>query len=185
MSFAEALVPFLPSMFKTGASIYGGIQTQKSEEVSAARSRSIAESEGRLREIQATRLLGQIQASFGGRGVAGGVTDVDLESGEAFLEGMDVARARFRYESLAQQADARGKAALASGIIGAVGGLADMATISHTKSKADRAKAAAAAAKKVAGPTVLKASAKGTQFGPFSAAAAPQVFGPGYKKGRK
>lgn len=125
MSGFEALKPFLPALTSAGtgiARVGAGIAAQRTAEESAERLEQIGAEDARLRGIQAARLLGNLQASFGPRGVVGGTGD-ELEIQAARLEGMDIARARFRFTSLAAQVRARGDAALIGSITGSLGDL--------------------------------------------------------------
>ncbi len=122
MSSFEALKPFLPSAATGISRLVAGRATQKTADKSADRLEQIGAEDARLRGIQAAELLGNLQASFGARGIAGGTAD-ELEIKAARLEGIDIARARFRFTSLAAQVRARGDAALSGAIVGS---LADM-----------------------------------------------------------
>jgi len=123
MSGLEAIKPFLPALTGVGTGVLRigtGIAERKIADQSADRLEKLGAADARLRGIQAAKLLGNIQASFGGRGIAGGSAD-DLELEAALLEGIDIARARFRFTSLADQVRRRGDAALFGSVIGAVG----------------------------------------------------------------
>ncbi len=120
MSSFEAIKAFLPSAGTGISRLVAGIATQRTAEKSAERLEEIGEQDARLRGIQAAELLGNLQASFGARGIAGGTAD-ELEIKAARLEGIDIARARFRFTSLADQVRARGDAALFGSIAGTLG----------------------------------------------------------------
>lgn len=117
MSGLEALKPFLPMIASGGLRLGAGIAQNRVAQESADRLRAIGQQDARLRAIQARRLLGDIEASGGARGVTGQTQD-QLEISAARLEGIDVARARFRFDSLAHQVEERGRAALFGSIVG-------------------------------------------------------------------
>ena len=59
----------------------------------------------------------------------------DIESEAALLEGVDIARSRFRFTSLADQVEAASKGALAQGVIGGVGSIFDWGHTSATEER--------------------------------------------------
>lgn len=127
MSFIESLIPLLPSSTRAVSQIASGVAGRNVAQASARRLEQIGRQEAQLRRIQAARLLGQVQASFGARGVAGGdVTSSDIEREAAYLEAVDVARAEFRFTSLADQVRRAGQGEFARGIVGGVSGFFDL-----------------------------------------------------------
>lgn len=121
MSIMDAVKPFLPSATAArGATQIGaGIAAHRAAKASAERLREIGAEEAGLRRIQRARLMGKIRASMGKRGLTG-VTAHDLEEHAYLLESRDVARAEFRFTSLADRAEAAGRAELAAGIVGGI-----------------------------------------------------------------
>lgn len=117
MSSFEAIKAFLPSGATGITRLVAGAAAQRTADKSADRLEEIGDQDARLRGIQAAELLGNLQASFGARGIAGGTAD-ELEIKAARLEGIDIARTRFRFTSLAEQVRARGDAALVGSIVG-------------------------------------------------------------------
>jgi len=117
MSGFEAILPFLPALGTGVSRIGAGIAAKRTADESAERLREIGAEDARLRGIQAAKLLGNIQASFGGRGITGETAD-QLELEAAHLEGIDIARTRFRFTSLAAQVEDRGQAALIGAFTG-------------------------------------------------------------------
>ena len=127
MSFIQSIIPLLPSSTRAVSQIASGVASRNLADASAARLEAIGAQEGRLRSIQAARLLGTIQASFGGRGVAGGEgTAADIEREAAIHEETDVKRAEFRFTSLADQVRRGGEARLSQGLIGGISSFLDV-----------------------------------------------------------
>jgi len=154
MSFAEAIVPYLPGFLQTSAGLTAGITGKQYADASADRLRQIGEVEGVLRQIQKAELLGAQSASYGARGVTGG-TQQDIDWNTNILEQHDVARAQYRYDSLAAEAERRGQSKLIEGIVASVGGLANMADV-YTQTRKTTSSPAPA-------PTIVKSTASATQ----------------------
>jgi hypothetical protein len=102
-------------------------------------------------------LVQDVQASAGGRGVVGGEgTMADLEAETAYLEGIDVARARFRFTSLADQVEAVSKGRLLQGVIGAAGGVADFMDVRGQQRRIQEMESVAARKKRAKSKTVIQ-----------------------------
>lgn len=159
MSLAGSILPLLPSTLRAVSSIGAGVQQSRALAAGADRLRDIAVTEGRLRRIQAARLIGKVQASFGGRGVVGGDlagTSSQLESEAALFEHTDVKRAEFRFLALADQVDARSEAALNVGVVGGIASGFDLARTVQEERRLDNLEKAIGVAKAAtAVPTVL------------------------------
>jgi hypothetical protein len=137
--------------------IASGVAAKNQAEASAARLERIGAQEAGLRSIQAARLLGSIQASFGARGVSGGdVTSTDIEREAMLLEHRDVKRAEFRFTSLADQVRRTGQAQLATGVIGGLSGFLDLSNAMSMEARiAEIEKAAKKQKARTTVPTVI------------------------------
>lgn len=137
----EMFSDILPDIGVGVSSLVAGIQSRNLAQISADRQEDIGEEDSRLRAIQARRLLGTFASNTGGRGL---VIDDDASSTAAtysttrWLEGVDIARARFRFDSLADQVRRKGDAELAVSIIDAG---ASIASAGRTRTMSKRIRA--------------------------------------------
>ncbi|TFH50784.1 MAG: hypothetical protein E4H01_01470 [Lysobacterales bacterium] len=123
---AQSIDDITPDIGVAVSSLVEGVRNFNLSKESVQRQEDIGEQEARLRAIQARRLLGQVRPTTAGRGFVVGdqASSSTLNAHEIrYLESLDVARARFRFQSLADQVRRQGQADLvAAGV--AVGGAA-------------------------------------------------------------